>query len=250
MNIVKKIIKGTINRLGYDIRKLPAVQTEDEGRGIDENQKKPTLSKNLLRRKLNSLNDSKLHLGCGPRVLKGWINIDFRYHENFLVDALKYYGNKYYPPELRGNHSDFYAMDIAASPWPFKDNSVDIIFHEDFIEHLNQRDQFCFLAESYRVLKQGAVHRINTPNVEYWLRQDTDFSLGMKTVPIDWVWDRWHHLSVLSPAMLENMARIVGYSKVIFTARDQSSSPLIPLEYRPDSSYAPEKANIFADLIK
>lgn len=244
---VKQIIKVVVNRLGYDIRKLPVMQQHDE---MIKTQDKLTLSDNMLREKLISSQNIKLHFGCGPRILKDWINIDLQYYENSIEEALKYYGDKYYPVELHGDYRDFYAMDAIAAPWPFEDNSVDIIFHEDFIEHLNQRDQFCFLAESYRVLKPGSIHRINSPNVSYWLRQNTDFAQGMKTVPVDWVWNQWHHFNVLSPAMLEDMAKIIGYSNVIFTARDKSNSPLIPLEYRPDPVYAPEAANLFADLVK
>jgi predicted SAM-dependent methyltransferase len=246
-NKIKRILKSAVNWIGYDIRKLPVKQELDKSGRIRDDL---TLSDSKLRGKLTHSKDVKLHFGCGPRILKGWINIDLRYYENSLEEALKYYGEKYYPSDLRGDYRDFYAMDAITAPWPFEDNSVDIIFHEDFIEHLNQRDQFCFLAESYRVLKPGSIHRINTPDVSYWLRQNTDFAQGMKTVPVDWVWNQWHHFSVLSPAMLEDMAKIIGYSKVIFTDRDKSNSPLIPLEYRPDPVYAPEAANLYADLVK
>lgn len=250
MSIVKRIIKYAMKRLGYDIRKLPVAQINQQHQEPIKTQDKITLSDNMLKEKIYISKDIKLHFGCGPRILKGWFNIDLVYCDYRDGDYLKFYTNKYYPPELRGDNKDFLAMNAVESPWLFPDNSVDVIFHEDFIEHLNQRDQFCFLAESYRVLKPGAIHRINTPNVAYWLRQNTDFSQGMKTVPVDWVWNQWHHFNVLSPAMLEDMARIIGYSKVVFTARDKSNSPLIPLEYRPDPVYAPEEANIFADLVK
>src|SRR3954447_21721580 len=44
-------------------------------------------------------------------------------------------------------------------PWPIPDNSVDFIFHEDFIEHISQKQQVCFMAETLRVLKEGGWHR-------------------------------------------------------------------------------------------
>lgn len=245
---MRQYIKNTFRNFGFEIRRVPSVKSPLMA--SLGNLVKSTMSTAETLKKIQIGDYAKLHFGCGPRILKGWINIDLQYEENSLAEALKYYKEKYYPLELRGNHRDFYAMDVTTAPWPFKDNTVDVIFHEDFIEHLNQRDQFCFLAESYRVLKPGAIHHINTPNVAYWLRQNTDFSRGMKTVPVDWVWNQSHHFSVLSPAMLEDMARIIGYSKVAFTARDKSNSPLIPLEYRPDPVYAPEEANIFADLVK
>lgn len=242
---MKQMIKVILRKLGYDVRKLPI---EEPLRKVAA--AKPTLSVSELLEKTQNGSHVKLHFGCGPRILRGWVNIDLAYIDDGNEDHLKFYTDKYYPPELRGDHKDYFAMSAVAAPWPLPDDSVDVIFHEDFIEHLNQRDQFCFLAESYRVLKPGAIHRVNTPNVAYWMRQNTDFSKGMKTVPVDWIWDQWHHLSVLSPIMLDEMAKIIGYSKVIFTRRDQSNSPYIPLEYRPDPIYAPEEANLFADLVK
>lgn len=246
---MKRFIKNALQKFGYEIQKLPPLKTTSD-KTTSEIGAKPTSSIVEVLEKIKIGPYAKLHFGCGPRILRGWINIDFRYYESSLEEALIYYKEKYYPPEIRGDNTDFYAMDVTTSPWPFEDNSIDVIFHEDFIEHLNQRDQFCFLAESYRVLKPGAIHRISTPDLAYWLRQNTDFSQGMKAVPVDWVWDQWHHFNVLSPAVLEDMAKIIGYSKVIFTARDKSSSPLIPLEYRPAPENVPDEANLFADLVK
>ena len=68
----------------------------------------------------------KLHFGCGPRVLKGWINIDLAYQS--CEPYLDYYGNEYYPPGLRGTINDFMPIDVAEAPLPFEDDSVDLIF--------------------------------------------------------------------------------------------------------------------------
>ncbi len=105
----------------------------------------------------------KLHFGCGPRVLKGWVNIDLAYEP--FEKYLQFYGEKYYPAEIRADRSEFYAIDITKTGLPLPDDSVDVIFHEDFMEHLNQRDQIVFLAETLRVLRPGGVHRVNTPNL-------------------------------------------------------------------------------------
>jgi predicted SAM-dependent methyltransferase len=189
----------------------------------------------------------KLHFGCGPRVLKGWVNIDLKYVP--FEKYMKYYGSKYYPPEQRGNKSDLYAFDVTKSQLPLPDNCVDVIFHEDFLEHLNQLEQIIILAESLRVLKKDAVHRVNTPNLLISMKEKSTFSLGKKGVYVD-EWYKNRHLNLLTPNLLEEMAIMVGYSKVLFNSRDKSTSKLIPLEYRPDPKDRLEHGNIFADLIK
>ena len=178
---------------------------------------------------------------------KGWINIDLAYEP--FEEYLKYYGDRYFPQEIRGDRSDLYAFDFTKRGLPIPDNSVDVIFHEDFLEHLGQRDQILFLAETLRILKQGAVHRVNTPNILASMRDNSDFSRGFGGVYID-EWDRWHHLNVLSPALLKAMALMVGYSSVVNNGRVQSIiHEHLPLEYRPSSKRS-EDSNIFMDLIK
>jgi len=195
----------------------------------------------------NSDKKIKMHFGCGPRILKGWVNIDLVYepYESYL----RFYGDKYYPLEIRGDKEDFYLFDIAKESLPFPDNSVDVIFHEDFIEQISQKGQITFLAETYRVLKKGHIHRINTPNLLVSMKNHSNFFKGFNGVFFS-EWDTYHHLNVLTPKLLKEMALMVGYSKVIFSKRNVSLSKHIPLEYRPDPSDRPENGNIFADLIK
>jgi predicted SAM-dependent methyltransferase len=189
----------------------------------------------------------RLHFGCGPRVLKGWINIDLAYQT--CDEQLQRHADKYYPPEMRGDKSDFYALDITKVGLPLPDNSVDVIFHEDFLEHLNQRDQIIFLAETLRILKTGAVHRVNTPNLLCSMEMHSRFRKGKRGVYVD-EWNKWIHLNVMTPSMLEEMATMVGYSRVVFGGRDRSTSVLMPLEYRPFTDRPEDHGNIFADLIK
>lgn len=209
------------------------------------NKKRAQALKNL-QKLIKNKSIIKLHIGCGARTLKGWVNIDTEFHpyENYL----KSFGDEYYPEEIRGVISDFYPMDVTKEKLPFGDNSVDIIFHEDFIEHIGQRDQISFLAETLRILKTGGVHRVNTPNLLSSMRDNSDFSKGFEGVYFG-EWDKHLHKNVLTPSSLQELALMVGYSKVIFNSRDKSISKLIPKEYRPGRD-RPADGNIFADLIK
>jgi len=191
----------------------------------------------------------KVHFGCGPRILKGWVNIDISYAP--FEPYLQYYTDKHYPPAIRGTRNDLYIIDILKHGLPLPDESADLVFHEDFFEHLTQKEQVVFLAETLRVMKKGAVHRINTPNLLASMRDGSDFSKGRNGVHVG-EWDNWHHYNVVSPAILADMAQMVGYSRVTFNSKNHSiAAKWLPAEYRPDEKDRPAAdSNVFADLIK
>lgn len=204
-------------------------------------------SRERLRREHKKHGVVRLHIGCGPRVLKGWLNIDLEYCH--YKDYLKYYTDRFYPEAVRGTEEDLYAMDVTTAPLPLPDESVDLVFHEDLIEHLTEKEQIAFLAEMRRVMKKGAVHRVNTPNLFVSMRDRSDMRNGFAGIYFD-EWDTHGHKNVLTPKILEELALMTGYTKVIFTGRDGSTAKDVPPEYRPDPADRPEEGNIFADLIK
>lgn len=188
----------------------------------------------------------ELHIGCGARVLKGWINIDLFY--THYKDYLKYFKDRFYGKNVRGSRQDFYAFDLVNKPLPLSDGSVATIFHEDFIEHLDQKEQYIFLAETLRILKKGGVHRVNTPEITSSMKIHSSFDLGNVGVYKE-EWDKHVHKNILSVAVITEMAKIVGYSKVIVQKRDVSLAK-IPSEYRPDPLDRPTSGNIHIDLVK
>jgi hypothetical protein len=186
----------------------------------------------------------KLHFGCGPRILKGWINIDLSYEpfEPYLSEDTK---EIYLKSEL-GDRNDLFTINVIQMGLPLPNDSVNVVFHEDFIEHLDQRSQIIFLAEIRRVLKKGGIHRVNTPNLTESMK-NSDFEYGKEGIYIE-EWDQHGHKNVLSTKALEELALMVGYEKIIFSKRNGSLGS-IPNEYRPGND-RPEEGNIFADLIK
>ena len=83
-----------------------------------------------------------LHLGCGRRPLRGWINIDII---------------PYSPgPDV--------LWDLRR-PLALSANSIDLIYSEDLIEHLEFAESRQLLRESYRVLRPGGIMRLLTPNL-------------------------------------------------------------------------------------
>lgn len=83
----------------------------------------------------------KLHLACGPHIIEGWDNIDILEGKNIIHHDLR-------------------------EPLPYKDESVDGIFHEHFIEHLTKVEAERFLKDCYRVLKPGAAMRLGWPDMK------------------------------------------------------------------------------------
>src|SRR5437016_2706603 len=86
----------------------------------------------------------RLHIGCGPLRLDGWINVD----------------NQTYPGVDQ-------VLDVTQG-LPFDDLSF--IFAEHFIEHLAYASALALMRECRRVLRDDGVLRLSTPNLDWvWI---------------------------------------------------------------------------------
>jgi predicted SAM-dependent methyltransferase len=85
----------------------------------------------------------RLHLGCGPNILPGWINID-------SVPT---------SPGIRGD------IALTALPWP--DASVDEILSEHVFEHLSFAEEKLAWHELARVLRLGGTATLEVPDFEW-----------------------------------------------------------------------------------
>ena len=81
----------------------------------------------------------KLHLGSGSQPKDGWLNVD-----------------------LAGDPIDL-AWNLAQG-LPFRDSSIDAIFHEHLLEHIPLQAGVSVMDESFRVLKPGGILRIGVPD--------------------------------------------------------------------------------------
>lgn len=123
------------------------------------------------------MKEIKLHLGCGPVYLDGWINGDI-YQEGYTYlaeernDLLEY--NKtdianYYKYPFGKRKSDFVIvdkyLDLTKIPYPFKDNSVDKILIVGAFEHFTLDEGINMLKEWYRILKVGGEVLIDIPDL-------------------------------------------------------------------------------------
>lgn len=85
-----------------------------------------------------------INLACGGKLCReaGWINAD---HSPSAKDVIK--------------------VDLLG-PLPFPDNTFDVVYHSQFIEHLPSDKAFVFIRECYRILKPNGVLRVVTPDLE------------------------------------------------------------------------------------
>ena len=82
----------------------------------------------------------KLHLGCGEKIIKGYINIDSRHLPG--IDLVE---------------------DIAALP-SIGENSVDLIYASHVLEHFGRRIYMDVLKKWHSVLKKEGILRISVPD--------------------------------------------------------------------------------------
>ena len=84
---------------------------------------------------------TKLHLGSGARMLKGWLNVD-------MIGS-----------ELN--------LDFATGKLPFLNAQFEVIVSQHVIEHLTMEDELLpLLNDCFRVLKQGGHIWLSTPDME------------------------------------------------------------------------------------
>lgn len=179
----------------------------------------------------------KIQFGTGDNLMPDFFNLD--YQKSLVLEASGWFAA----------HANRYFIHPVGPALPFPDGSVDFVFSEDFIEHLAQKDQVQYLAEAFRVLKPGSVHRISTPCLAYSMKSHSDFSKGAAGV-YQKEWDDWGHQVVFTRTSLRDLAQMIGYRDVIFTGKNQSISPHRCIETRPGSDRSGDEANIYADLIK
>lgn len=97
----------------------------------------------------------KLHIGCGPHKLAGWLNTDIDVSNGALyLDATK--------------------------PLPFPDDTFNFIFSEHMIEHIPIVAARRLCLECVRILRPGGVLRVATPDMAFlfalWSNEDPDLN--------------------------------------------------------------------------
>jgi predicted SAM-dependent methyltransferase len=163
---------------------------------------------------------SRLHLACGTNVMPGWANVD-----------------------LEGPRAVI-KLDLTA-PLPVPDDTLEAVYSEHFIEHIERAQAQRLLAECHRVLKPGGVLRISTPDlrtiVDHYVAGRVDFWHDMHWRPetparmLNESMREWGHRFLYDADELLAALRAAGFQRVERQAWRASAHPdLAGLECRPD----------------
>ena len=136
----------------------------------------------------------RLHIGSGPQILQGWVNVD----------------NQPYPGVDK-------VVDVTAG-LPFRD--VEYIFAEHFIEHIAHGDAAKLMRECRRVLRDDGVLRLSTPNLD-WVWQ-THYGLDLaepdqvrECYKINRAFRGWGHQFLYNERTLRATLLDCGFSEIV-----------------------------------
>lgn len=164
----------------------------------------------------------KLHLACGKNVLESWVNLDLEpLHKNVIKHDL-------------------------TQPFPFPQDTADVIYSEHFIEHIPKDMAYVFIKECFDKLKPGAMIRLSTPNLERIVRQYT-YGKTDAWANVGWLPESkcdlvneglklWGHHYVYDWHELEKMLRTTGFVNIKREKWGESNcAAFVKIECRPDN---------------
>ena len=103
----------------------------------------------------------KLHIGSGPNLKPGWVNIDLAPNVDLTLDMRR--------------------------PIPLPTGCASVIYSEHFFEHIEYPTSVqAFLSEAYRVLEPGGLFRVCVPDIE-WMIRDYNGLPYKEHKPGEWV---------------------------------------------------------------
>jgi predicted SAM-dependent methyltransferase len=153
----------------------------------------------VTRRYIASHPIRKLHLGCGNRLIPGWLNSD-----------------AYVPLFPLTKPLAMIELD-ATKRFPLPDDTFDYAFSEHMIEHIPYRDGQTMLRECLRVLKPGGMIRIATPDFRFLLRLYDDHS-DVVTRYIQWSGTEYGIRPTSGLSVINNFVRDWGHQFIYDSA--------------------------------
>ena len=174
-----------------------------------------------------------LNFGAGAHKLDGFINVDIESGADVQADVTK--------------------------GLPFESNSIDGIYSEHFIEHINQGDGCFFFRECRRILRPGATMRVATPDLDEMIESYAKAGAHSASNREEWLHPDWNRFGyewvanrceMLNTAMREwehqwvyneeEMVRLAQFCGLEYSGRYNRGESRIPwfkgLEHRDGST--------------
>jgi predicted SAM-dependent methyltransferase len=117
---------------------------------------------------LEGRTELKVHLGCGPELKPGWVNVDLDIPDDV-------------PPMLPGRAADswYISYDLRSGTLPLADGSCALIYSSHFFEHLEPAQGYRLMRDCHRALRPGGVFRVCLPDLrrvfDAYLRGDEHY---------------------------------------------------------------------------
>ena len=148
----------------------------------------------------------RLHLGSGPQILPGWVNVDNQPYSG--VDRV---------------------LDVTKG-LPFK--NVDYVFAEHFIEHIPYPAAINLMRECRRVLHDEGVLRLSTPNLDWVWKTHYDLGLPepdqlLNCFRINRAFRGWGHQFLYNERTLRATLQDAGFATVVCVEYGQSSHEVL-----------------------
>lgn len=128
-----------------------------------------------------------LDVGCGDGLFMDKLRDALSDRKKVAIWGVDYSKYKLKKAEEKGHKVKWCDLEKGL---PFEDNTFDVIYAAELIEHLYNPD--FFLEECYRVLRKGGVVIISTPNLHAWYNRML-FILGIQPL--------FYEVSTKSPAV-------------------------------------------------
>jgi predicted SAM-dependent methyltransferase len=174
-----------------------------------------------------------LHWGCGSRRLDGWVNID---------------GWK--------SRATDYVHDLRTR-LPLRDQSVELIFTEHVLEHIELEFATSVLNDFFRILQPGGRVRIIVPGLaeccNAFLQGDADWFRRVDApcdtagIGFNRIFYSHFHRHIYDFDTLEHLLRKAGFSRIVRSSHLQSIDPRLNLDTDCESRAL---VSLYVDAIK
>ncbi len=163
----------------------------------------------------------KVHIGCGPHYIKGFVNIDSNFQRK--VD---------------------YLLDVRCG-LPFPDNSMEFIFSSHMMEHLYINEAIELLRDCHRVLKSDGYMRLTLPDFEFAFRilagdENSEFPrrfVSRQGQAVNFMFCDGQHKYGYTKEIIKELALELGFSSVAPAPDDEQNIPNVH-ELDPGGSFS------------